>query len=280
MEKIAIIMTCYNRKEKTLKCLSKLFQNQYIVIDFDVFLTDDGSTDGTSEAVHNLYPSVKVLSGNGKLFWAGGMNLAWNAAIRHGGYDGFLWLNDDTVLLNTLWSELLAADEYSLKNFGKGGIYIGSTLDMTESEITYGGWRFVNKIRNKLNIIKPNGTFVNCQIGNGNVTYVSKDVVRKLGSFYPKYVHGADFDYTYWAYKNKFPVFILRKYVGLCDNDHKSHKENLLKRNLWQRIQYLYSPTGMQMKTALLFQKRFFWYRVPYLYITYWIKALCPKFIK
>ena len=45
MNKIAAILTCHNRKEKTLACLHSLFS---IISTIDVFLVDDGSTDGTS----------------------------------------------------------------------------------------------------------------------------------------------------------------------------------------------------------------------------------------
>ena len=51
--KIATLLTCHNRKEKTLKCLNSITA-QHIpkqVGKIDVFLVDDGSTDGTSEAV-------------------------------------------------------------------------------------------------------------------------------------------------------------------------------------------------------------------------------------
>ena len=47
---IAVLITCYNRKDKTLLCLESLFKQQGLGIDFSlaVFLVDDGSTDGTA----------------------------------------------------------------------------------------------------------------------------------------------------------------------------------------------------------------------------------------
>ena len=68
--RIAAIITCHNRKEKTLVCLKSLFQ---IIQNIDVFLTDDGSTDGTSEAVKKIYPQVNIIQGDGNLFWSRGM---------------------------------------------------------------------------------------------------------------------------------------------------------------------------------------------------------------
>ena len=47
--KIAAILTCYNRKEKTFQCLASLFE---IIPTCKVYLVDDNSTDGTSTLIH------------------------------------------------------------------------------------------------------------------------------------------------------------------------------------------------------------------------------------
>jgi len=49
---IAVLITVFNRKEKTLSCLKSLF-NQKLdkKITLKVFLTDDNSSDGTADAV-------------------------------------------------------------------------------------------------------------------------------------------------------------------------------------------------------------------------------------
>ena len=78
--KIAVLMTCHNRKESTLRCLRGLPS------DLDVFLVDDASTDGTSDAVREVSRAerdgrVEVREGNGSLYWAWGMALAWRASV-------------------------------------------------------------------------------------------------------------------------------------------------------------------------------------------------------
>ena len=67
-QQLAVLMTCHDRRDITLVCLQTLYQQDAI---FDVFLLDDGSSDGTSEAVKQHYPNVKILPGNGNLFWGG-----------------------------------------------------------------------------------------------------------------------------------------------------------------------------------------------------------------
>ena len=47
MKTIATLITCHNRKDKTLACLDALFSNHLPDrVLLDVFLVDDGSTDG------------------------------------------------------------------------------------------------------------------------------------------------------------------------------------------------------------------------------------------
>ena len=57
MKRIAVLMTVHNRREKTLLCLERLFANRMPEgYSMAVYLTDDGCTDGTAEAVSAQYP--------------------------------------------------------------------------------------------------------------------------------------------------------------------------------------------------------------------------------
>ena len=80
---VAVLMSCHNRCEMTLNCLARLASAFDATTDcsFKVFLADDGSTDGTAVAVRKRFPSVNVIEGEGNLFWAKGMNLAWRTSI-------------------------------------------------------------------------------------------------------------------------------------------------------------------------------------------------------
>ena len=85
---IAVILTCFNRKEKTVQCLRHLFAaaSQYNTghadgeeVHLSIFLTDDGCTDGTADAVKEECEGqeLHIIQGDGKCYWAGGMRLAW-----------------------------------------------------------------------------------------------------------------------------------------------------------------------------------------------------------
>ena len=283
MRYIAVILTVHNRLDKTVACLNAVFnqREKYSFFNVDVFLTDDGSTDDTSKILRNRFSAkpLHILSGNGNLYWNGGMINSWKAAIEHGGYDGYLWLNNDTIVLPNLWNELEQADEYSRKQFGKGGIYVGSTKDPLTGEFTYGGFEFTNQWTLKDRFLHPNGHFQLCQCAHGNVTYISHDVVEKMGILCEQYLHGGgDHDYTYLAYKAGFPLIVLKDYVGICENDHQQGGyADFLSMSLKQRIKYLYSPLGFNLHNTLLLQKRCFPYRYPFVWLMGYLKAFFPK---
>ena len=283
MRYIAVILTVHKRLDKTVACLNAVFnqREKYSFFNVDVFLTDDGSTDDTSKILRNRFSAkpLHILSGNGNLYWNGGMINSWKAAIEHGGYDGYLWLNNDTIVLPNLWNELEQADEYSRKQFGKGGIYVGSTKDPLTGEFTYGGFEFTNQWTLKDRFLHPNGHFQLCQCAHGNVTYISHDVVEKMGILCEQYLHGGgDHDYTYLAYKAGFPLIVLKDYVGICENDHQQGGyADFLSMSLKQRIKYLYSPLGFNLHNTLLLQKRCFPYRYPFVWLMGYLKAFFPK---
>ena len=96
--RVAVLMACHNRREHTLACLRALRAAEIEARQScDVYLLDDGSSDGTVEAVANDFPRVHLLRGDGSLFWNRGMHRVFEAALGRG-YDFYLGLNDDTLL--------------------------------------------------------------------------------------------------------------------------------------------------------------------------------------
>ncbi len=276
-------MTVFNRMQKTRACLDSVYGGLegFPEIAVDLFITDDGSSDGTRQMLAEEFGnrSIHIVDGDGSLFWNGGMIKAWKAAVAHGGYDGYLWLNNDVIVKPCLWKELVDADGYSLATFGKHGIYVGSLTDMAGTRLTYGGFNFRSKITLSDEFVIPDGSFQTCQCAHGNITYVSSEVVEARGVFCEDYIHGGtDHDYTYLAHKAGFPLIVLREYVGLCDNDHTGSRAVMADMKLKDRIAFLKSPHGLNLHNTLLFQKRCFPWRYPIVFIMSYFKALCPRF--
>ncbi len=277
-KKIAVLLTCFNRKSKTIACLQSFFQ-AYIPegLKFEIYLVDDGSTDGTSDAVKDFFPQVNIIKGAGNLFWAGGMRLAWRTALERENYDAFLLLNDDVVLHNDFLNHLIETDKYALKKNKKTGIYSGATIDKNTNQTTYGGYGLITNhfvVRSKL--LTPKNVPQQCELTNANILWISKETVDTIGIFDEQYTHGiADFDYSLQAIKKNIPVYLAPNVGGICVHDHgenwKSHYTSLK-----ERIAYLKSPKGLAYREYLYYIKKHFPLFLPYSFVMLWLKTFFP----
>ena len=65
-------------------------------LDVKIFVVDDGSTDGTREAVATKFPEVELIEGDGSLHYAGGTNRGIEEALKWKP-DYIVTMNDDSV---------------------------------------------------------------------------------------------------------------------------------------------------------------------------------------
>jgi GT2 family glycosyltransferase len=264
--KIAVLLTCFNRKDKTLSCLQSLYSQSS---QLDIYLVDDGSTDGTYAAVQSCFPDVTLIKGTGSLYWSGGMRLAFSHAMDKG-YDYYLWLNDDVTLYNGAIEILLNSNLACLNDKGTPSITIGSMQDPINKKMSYGG-----RIRDsalfplKMKKVFPNTTIQCCNAINGNLVLVPKEIALSVGNISSKFTHGlGDFDYSLRAEYKGFKSYIAPGYLGTCFNDRIGFYDKNIP--LSERVANSRKPTGLPpIKEWLIFTKRhagIFW-------PLYWIKA-------
>ena len=215
MIKIAVLITCHNRKEKTIKCLHALF-NQYDIeeVKLKVFLVDDGSTDGTKQAINELFPNVTVIEGTGNLFWARGTSLAWQEALKSKEkFDYYLWLNDDTYLINAAIKELLKTQRNDT------AIIVGSVCDPITKREVYGGVKLTNKSLRpfRFEITDITGKPQEIDLMNGNVVLVPHSVCNKIGIIDNFFEHAyADVEYSLRARKNDITILLTATHIAEC----------------------------------------------------------------
>ncbi len=66
--RVEIVTPVHNRKATTLQCLKSLSRIDAEGLDIHVVVVDDGSTDGTGDAIRAEYPEVEVVRGDGSLW--------------------------------------------------------------------------------------------------------------------------------------------------------------------------------------------------------------------
>ena len=251
MVKIAVLLTCHNRKDKTLSCLEALHSaNTPNKAKIDIYLLDDGSTDGTGEAVKKQFPKVNVIEGMGDLFWNGGMRLAWKAAADTHNYDFYLWLNDDTILEKQAIIELLTCYEGALLKTGVHSIVAGACRDEHEFKFTYGG-------RTEDGPVTPNGKLQSCTYINGNAVLIPVEIYSSIGNLSSDYTHAmGDFDYGLRALEHGFKCFTTRKYIAVCPQNDTPAWCNP-RTPILKRLKLLHSPKGLNIREYSTFRKKF-----------------------
>lgn len=257
--RIAIVMTCHNRRTATLSCLRALSQmtlgpNQNLFI----FLVDDGSSDGTTESVHYEFPSVHIISGDGSLFWNGGMRVAFGKALKQD-FDFYLWLNDDTNLypdaiqtLLTVWQQNQSSDD-SIKT-----IIVGSTRDPDTGEYNYGGAVRTNSWHPlKFSKAPPRDFPIPCATFCGNCVLVPRNVALCLGNLDAAFTHlMGDTDYGLRARKEGIQIWIAPGFQGDCPSNPQGDFITDSNIRFRDRVTITLSPKGLPPREWGLLARR------------------------
>lgn len=255
---IIVLITCHNRKNKTLECLDALYScNLPPGASLSVVLADDGSSDGTSEAVMSRFPDVEILHGNGTLFWNRGMLKAWEYALTKGP-DYVLWLNDDTALYLDAIQKIIKTHDKVVHVGGASGIVVGTTQSAS-GRLTYGGIDRASKLNpTKFKRVVASDQTMPCLTMNGNCVLVPRAVYEEIGLLEAKFQHGmGDFDYGLRATKANIPIWVAPGYVGICENDNDiegSYKDKSLP--LGVRLRKMLGPKGLPVRDWGLFCRR------------------------
>jgi GT2 family glycosyltransferase len=276
---IAVLITSFNRRETTLKALACLSsQTSAVPRSMKIFLVDDASSDGTSEAVRANFPEVQLIEGTGSLYWNGGMRLAFDQALKVG-FDAYLWLNDDTLLTPDAL-DILLRTEQRLRADGVISIITGSTCDPRTRQLTYGGTRRVNRgyyfehIHVQPSLDEP----ISCDSMNGNCTFIPADIAHRLGSLEPRFQHQfGDFDYGYRAKKAGFAVHAAPGFLGTCLAGPIEGTWLDRASPVRRRWKHLMSAKGFRFGEWLLFTKRHYSYLWPLYFAIPYIKASLPR---
>ncbi len=274
MKSIAVLLTVHNRKAKTLAGLTA-FSHCSLPAGYqtDIYMVDDGCTDGTSEAVKERFPEITIIRGDGNLFWSRGMHLAWKTAADTKDYDFYLWLNDDTYLYENAIEELFSV----YQAVGGNDIVVCASLQSpTTKEVSYGGF-------GKNGLLAPNGKPQECLSMHGNCVLIPRSVYQKVGNLDYCFHHAVgDLDYGYRARKAGAKIYTTPDFVGICELNTTVPKWCNPKTPFFKRLKLLYSPLGYAEPTRFfIYEKRHFGLFVAIKHlITIHIRLIFPRLWK
>lgn len=226
---IHVILACHDRRTLTVRAIQDAAHSASSAgLDTHFVLYDDGSTDGTADAVRDLGLPVAVISGDGTAFWAKSMSLAEQRALAEAADDDWImWLNDDVHLDRDAFARLgprLVGDK----------ILVGAMRDPDSGVVTYSGLRRAGWHPLSFVVVEPNDRLQAIDTFNGNLVLVPVTVARALGGIDGEFAHAwADIDYGLRAREAGIPVLLAPGTYGTCQRNAPDLSGSILTR--WRR---------------------------------------------
>lgn len=263
--RIAVLVTCFNRVNTTLRCLGLLIDGVAMVDDvaMKIFLVDDASPDGTGAKVRERFPEVHVIDGTGGLFWNGGMCRAYAETVDEP-FDAFLMFNDDTAVEPSLIGPFL--EDYRQLNATQPTILVAPMASAVTGAPTYGGYRRRHPLRPmNLERVPPTGRIETIDSFNGNFVLIPGKFMRDIGGMDPRYFHSTgDIDLSMMAKRHGVMMALWSRPLGICELNPPIQK-SLQGKSFTGRLKYLF--TG---KMTVMDYFRFCWKHMPkYLFPLY-----------
>lgn len=248
---VAAVMTCYNRKQKTISSIEQLKTTNKTNLSFVV--VDDNSSDGTTDALYELakqYP-IKVLNGNGKSYYTGGMRIGLKYLLESEiEYDYLLLFNDDVEFYESCIDEMV--DRSKQGENVVVGVCCNREGKMTYSAVKYSSGFSVNYKRLTLGEENADTFCANCVL-------IPWKAFMSVGNMDEKYTHSfGDFDYGFSLSRSGWNIVTSEKYIGVCEYNSERNTWNDKSLKRIERVKKKESVKGLPRKEWSYFLKKNF----------------------
>lgn len=242
---VRVLFACHNRKYNTENCIRSLIKENPLV-NFSFVITDDGSTDGTTEKLEelSLETDIVVLHGNGQLYYSGGMRMAMMYTINHykeKHFDYCLLINDDVFFTKSCVSMMI---NQSIEQ--KKAVIVGTIVDVNGNQ-SYGAIKYIKGI--KYRRMSNDEWNITADTFNGNSVLIPAEAFMAAGAIDSHYIHSlGDFDYGLHLVKLGYKIFPSRDIVGICNRNSKTDtwedKNLTIKERLEKKESFRGAPAG------------------------------------
>lgn len=213
MQRVYICIPVHNRLKYTIECIESILKQNYK--NYEVIITDDGSTDGTTEMIKSYYPEVVVLNGDGNLWWSGATNkcIDYVLTVAQNGDFVFTLNNDTKVQKDTI--DVLVKNALRNKSsiisainvFESDGISIEPSAQKKRSIL---GIDFPKKVNSWGESIKGYSGLVEVDSLSGKGVLIPINVFKDIGLYnsvlLPHY--HADTEFTFRAKRNGYKILL------------------------------------------------------------------------
>lgn len=253
--RIVAVLACHGRSATTHGALAALFAQQLPAdIGLGAVLVDDGSPDDTTVMVARNFPQVRLLRGDGSLWWAGAMIMGLDEAARDDP-DFLLWLNDDVQLDPDALARLVACHDEATD----GPVVVGATRSPDDGRLTYGGQRRDPARPFRFHPVPLADRPQEADSFQGNIVLVPRAVHRRLGGIDPclRGVQGmADTDFGLRVRAAGLRLLQAPGSAGTCAANRHAAPWADPALPMHQRLSGLFGPRGFPVKGWLPFARR------------------------
>lgn len=213
--RFAVLAACRNRLAMTSAFVDFWTGAPSPQDQFQIFILDDGSTDGTVEFLEKRQ-DVTLVRGDGSYYWNGAMARLVDIAVEDD-FDAVILANDDIELFEGALGTTLAL--YKQLNATQATAVVGAFRGSTGEQTTFGGLnRRSYRSPLALQIARPQAPFSPCDTFHGNFVIVPAASLRLIGGMKKVYQHAfGDLDLGFRLKKAGIRLAVTPDHIGICD---------------------------------------------------------------
>lgn len=202
--KILAVVVTYNGEPYIRKCLDSLLQHDTKV---DVVCVDNGSTDGTIEAVENEYDAIEFIKSPNNLGFGKANNIGLSRALSEG-YDYAFLLNQDAWVQPDCIEKLIQYSEANPICGVISPIHLNEKGDALDPKFGANLKRCHPSYGEDFSSLNPDSFYPMSWV-NAAVWLIPKETLLKIGGFNEYYfMYGEDGDYCSRVKQHGFEIHI------------------------------------------------------------------------